>query len=66
MVGYFGLKDKYVIKEFLKHQKQKQRKMEAKILPRPQRRPRKDAVPRGIMAEQEYEIRRLRMGNRLL
>ena len=60
------MKDKYVVKEFLKRQRRKQRKLEAGIIPRPQGRPKKDAVHRDIVAEQEYEIQRLRTGNRLL
>lgn len=63
---HFGLKDKYVVKELLKRQRRKQRRLEAGILPRPQGRPRKDATPRDIVAEQEYEIQRLRMENKLL
>lgn len=63
---YFGLKDKYVVKEFLKRHRRKQRKLEAGIMPRPQGRPRKDAAPRDTVAEQKYEIQRLRMENKLL
>lgn len=63
---YFGFKDKYVVKEFLKRQRRKQRKLEAGIMPRPKGRPRKDSAPRDIVAEQEYEIQRLRMENKLL
>lgn len=63
---HFGLKDKYVVKELLKRQRRKQRRQEAGILPRPQGRPRKDATPRDIVTEQEYEIQRLRMENKLL
>lgn len=63
---YFGFKDKYVVKELLKRERRKERKLEAGILPRPKGRPRKDAWPRDIVAEQAYEIRRLRMENELL
>lgn len=63
---YFGFKDKYVVKELLKRERRKERKLEAGILPRPKGRPRKDASPRDIVAEQAYEIRRLRMENELL
>ena len=62
----FGLKDKYVVKELLKRQRRKQRKWEAGIPARPKGRPRKNAAPRDIVAEQEYEIQRLRMENKLL
>ena len=41
-------------------------KLEAGVIPRPKGRPRKDAVPRDIVAQQAYEIQRLRMENTLL
>lgn len=63
---YFGFKDKYVIKELLKRQRRKQRKLAAGIVPRPKGRPRKDIEPRDIAAEQAYEIKRLQMENKLL
>lgn len=63
---HFGLKDKEVVRELLKRERRKQRKLEAGILPRPKGRPRKDAVPRDLAAEQAYEIKRLRMENELL
>ena len=40
-------------------------KLEAGVIPRPKGRPRKDAVPRDIVAQQAYEIQRLRMENKL-
>jgi len=36
------------------------------IIPNPKGRPRKDAQPRNIVAEQAYEIKRLKMENELL
>lgn len=42
------------------------RKLAAGIKPRPKGRPRKDAEPRDIVAEQAYEIERLKMKNKLL
>ena len=63
---YYGFRDKQVVKEMLKRERRKERKKEAGILPRPKGRPRKDASPRDIVAEQAYEIRRLRMENKLL
>ena len=63
---HFGFKDKYVVKEVLKRQRRKQRKIEAGIVPRPKGRPRKDTAVRDIVAEQAYEIHRLRMENELL
>jgi len=62
----FGLRDKYIVKRLVNRERRKQRKLDAGILPRPQGRPRKDAAPRDVVAEQEYEIRRLRMENKLL
>ena len=63
---YYGFRDKQVVKELLKRERRKERKLEAGILPRPKGRPRKDSSPRDIVAEQAYEIRRLRMENKLL
>ena len=63
---YFGLRDKQVVKELLKRERRKERKLKAGILPRPKGRPRKDGSPRDLVAEQAYEIQRLRMENKLL
>ena len=63
---HFGFRDKYVVKRLMNRERSKQRKQEAGIVPRPKGRPRKDAEPRDIVAEQAYEIRRLRMENELL
>jgi len=63
---HFGFRDKQVVKELLKRERRKERKLEAGILPRPKGRPRKDTFPRDIVAEQAYEIQRLRMENKLL
>ena len=63
---HFGFKDKYVVKKLLKRQREKQRKLEAGIVPRPKGRPRKDAAPGDVVREQAYEIKRLRMENKLL
>lgn len=62
----FGFKDKYVVKELLKRERKKQRKLEAGIVPCPKGRPRKDARPKDVAAEQAYEIQRLQMENKLL
>ena len=62
----FGLKDKYVVKHLLKREREKERKAAAGITLRPKGRPRKDSVPRDIIADQAYEIQRLRMENELL
>ena len=63
---HYGFKDKYVVKQLLTRERRKERKLEAGIIPRPKGRPRKNAVPRDIVAEQAYEIQRLRMENELL
>lgn len=63
---HFGLKDKRVVKELLKRKRRKERKAAAGITPRAKGRPRKDAPPRDIVAEQAYEIKRLKMENELL
>lgn len=62
----FGLKDKSVVKNLLKREREKRRKVAAGIVPRPKGRPRKDAQPRDIAAEQACEIQRLQMENKLL
>ena len=63
---YFGLRDKYVIKGLLARERRKEEKMKAGIMPRPKGRPRKDEPPRDLVAEQAYEINRLKMENKLL
>ena len=63
---HFGFQDKQVVKRLLERERRKERKLEAGILPRPKGRPRKDAAPRNIVAEQAYEIQRLQMENKLL
>ena len=62
----FGLKDKYVVKRLLNRERRKEEKRAAGIELRPQGRPRKNAEPRDLVAEQAYEIRRLKMENELL
>ena len=66
IASYCGLKDKNVIKQLLKRERRKQERIAAGIMPRPKGRPRKDARPRDIVAEQAYEIQRLKMENELL
>ena len=63
---HYGFQDKQVVKRLLERERRKERKLEAGILPRPKGRPRKEAVPGDIVAEQAYEIQRLRMENELL
>ena len=62
----FGLRDKYVVKQLLARERRKEEKIAAGIMPRPKGRPRKDAPPRDVVAEQAYEIHRLKMENKLL
>ena len=63
---HYGFQDKQVVNRLLERERRKERKLEAGILPRPKGRPRKDSAPKNIVAEQAYEIRRLRMENNLL
>ena len=63
---YYGFQDKQVVKRLLEREPRKKRKLAAGILPRAKGRPRKDAAPGNIVAEQAYEIQRLRMENKLL
>ena len=63
---HYGFRDKQVVKRLLERERRKERKLETGILPRPKGRPRKDAAPRSIVAEQAYEIHRLQMENKLL
>ncbi len=62
---HFGL-EKSQIKNWINRNNRKQRKAATGITPRPKGRPRKDAVPRDVVAEQRYEIKRLKMENQLL
>ena len=62
---YFGLTTEQV-KELLKRYRRRERKIAAGIMPRSKGRPRKDASPCNIEAEQAYEISRLKMENKLL
>ena len=61
-----GFSDKFVVKRLLKRERDKDAKLRAGIVPRPKGRPRKDAVPRDVVAEQAFEINRLKMENKLL
>ena len=62
---HFGLEIKQ-LKNLVNRRNRRQRRLEAGIMPRPKGRPRKDAPPRDIVAEQAYEINRLKMENKLL
>ena len=62
---HFGL-EKQQIAWWVSRYNKSQAKLAAGIAPHPQGRPRKDATPRDIIAEQRYEIQRLKMENDLL
>ena len=66
VADHYGFKNKQVVKKLLERERRKERRLEAGILPRPKGRPRKDAAPGNIVAEQAYEIQRLQMENKLL
>ena len=66
VADHFGFKDKNVVKRLLHRQREKQRKLEAGIVPRPKGRPRKGIGPGDVVTEQAYELRRLQMENKLL
>ena len=62
---HYGLKVEQV-KELLKRYRRRERKIAAGIMPRPTGRPCKNAQSRDLVAEQAYEINRLKMENKLL
>ena len=63
---HYGFSSKTVVKQLLNRERKKLQKEAAGIVIRPKGRPRKDAPPRDIVAEQQYEINRLKMENKLL
>ncbi len=63
---HLGLKGNRPVHQLLMREKRKEARIAAGIIPRPKGRPRKDTAPRDIVAEQAYEIHRLRMENELL
>ena len=62
---HFGLEKKQ-LKNLINRYNRRQKEIEAGIIPRPKGRLRKDALPRDVVAEQAYEINRLKMENKLL
>lgn len=62
---HYGLTTEQV-KGLLQRYRRRERKIAAGIMPRPKGRPRKDAPARDVVAEQAYEIDRLKMENKLL
>ena len=63
---HYGFSSKTVVKQLLNRERKKLQKEAVGIVIRPKGRPRKDALPRDIVAEQLYEINRLKMENKLL
>ena len=63
---HFGFSSKEVVRELLKRERRKEAKIAAGIMPRPKGRPRKETLPRDTIEEQAYEIKRLKMENKLL
>ena len=63
---HFGFSSKEVVRELLKRERRKEAKIAAGIIPRPKGRPRKETLPRDTIEEQAYEIKRLKMENKLL
>ena len=64
--AFFGLAGDRPVHNLLKRERRKEKKIIAGIIPRPKGRPRKNAAPRDVVAEQAYEIERLKMENKLL
>ena len=60
------LKGSRPVHQLLMRENRKERRLAAGIMPRPKGRPRKDEPARDIVAEQAYEIQRLKMENELL
>ena len=61
-----GLKGSRPVHQLLMRENRKEKRMAAGIMPRTKGRPRKDEPARDIVAEQAYEIQRLKMENELL
>ena len=61
---YYGFKDSEVVREALKRDRRKEKKIAAGIDPKPKGRPRKDGQPPKQDIQKELE--RLRMENKLL
>ena len=63
---HLGLKGCRPVHQLLMREKRKEARIAAGIMPRPKGRPRKETAPRDVVAEQAYEIQRLKMENTLL
>ena len=62
---HFGLEKKQ-LKDLVTRYNRRQKKLAAGIMPRPKGHSRKGAPARDMVAEQAYEINRLKMENKLL
>ena len=62
---HFGLEKKQ-LKDLVTRYNRRQEKLAVGLIPRPKGRPRKGAPARDMVAEQAYEINRLKMENKLL
>ena len=63
---HYGFSSKTVVKQLLNRERKKLQKEAAGIVLRPKGRPRKEALTRDSGGEQQYEINRLKMENKLL
>ena len=63
---FFGLTGDRPVHNLLKRERRKEKKVAAGIVLRPKGHPRKDAPARDVVAEQAYEINRLKIENKLL
>ena len=63
---HFGLEKRQIAWWVSRYNKAQAKLAAAGISPRPKGRPRKDTAPRDIVAEQAFEINRLKMENKLL
>lgn len=64
--AFFGLTGDRPVHNLLKRERRKEKKIIAGSIPGPKGRPRKNAAPGDVVAEQAYEIERLKMENKLL
>ena len=63
---HYGMGSKKVVKQLLNRERRKEKELAKGIVPRPKGRPNKKPGGGDIVAEQAYEIRRLKMENELL
>lgn len=63
---HFGLTGDRPVHNLLKQERRRQKKIALGVIPRPKGKPRKNTQSQSKEAQQEYEIKRLRMENKLL